>query len=516
MSNNFALNSLYQQIRFFISFVRFVFFIFYFKKNNAANIKVNSNKEVAVLITPWMYTAVPWFAIAVGLGLSRKIGVKFIYDNSNYDNFSLKQYSSSLVQNTLIKTALILSNIKYEKISQSKVVCDRDISEVEINELRLLAHKSRIHKYKTSLTDSASRAFEESWFNRQIIRYLLIRDKLRNLTASKLLIPGGVYGNSGLYCLALKDSGKISSYDSGLNRLLYCLNGIAGYQQDVKSVVQAIDDNLLESDYQTMYKYVMSELSLRANGLDFYKTQICSHESVNSLPKFDVVIPLNITWDLPALGKHSFFSDNTQWLNETIDFILKKTKFSVCVRQHPHERHHTSGNDLAKYLVDKFGDHERFLFISATDAVNSYNLIDKATVVLPYVSTIGIEAALMGKAVIMESSCYYSSENFVALALDKKQYFDLIKITCESGAAPISRDAVRKAVLYYYVSQYCTPLDTVFTPFAENFISWSKWKFFPQDDEAMFMLDSLIYDVPAAQLKSDEFIRKMNSNGLAK
>jgi hypothetical protein len=510
MKSNFLLNAFRQQAGFFISFLRFIKFMYYFKKNSRADILKKNHREVAVLITPWMYTAVPWFAIAIGLALSRKICVKFIYDASNYDNFSLKQRYSSSVQNFLIEAALLLSNIKYEKISKLEVPCNKNISADEINELRLLAHKSRIHRYKTSLSDSACKAFEEAWFDRQLIRYSAIKNILKGLTAKKLLIPGGVYGNSGLYCLALKDSKKISSYDSGLNRLLFCLNGIAGYQQDVGSVVRSIDNNLLESDYQAMYEYVMDELSLRARGLDFYRTQICSNESKSLLTKFDVVIPLNITWDLPALGKHNLFVDNIQWLDETIDFLLNKTKFSVCVRQHPHERHHTSGDDLAKYLVDKFGGNQRFLFISATEEVNSYNLIAGAKVVLPYVSTIGIEAALMGKCVIMESSCYYSSENFVIRASDKQEYFELIKIGCESESVAISKERARNAVLYYYVGQYCTPLDTIFTPFAENFKSWSKWKDFPIEDEVIFMINSLINDVPAALLKSNKFISHIN------
>ena len=354
-------------------------------------------------------------------------------------------------------------------------------------------------------------AFEKSWLIRQVDQYRLIKSCLGEINSYKVLIPGGVYGNSGLYCLALKGRNIISSYDSGRKRLLFCLNGIAGYQHDVSRVVQMVSDGLDDIGYQNIEQYVTNELSLRTKGLDFYKTQVCSTSSKELKQDYDIVIPLNITWDLPALGKHRFFADNVQWLNETVSFILDKTKFSVCIRQHPHERHHSSGNDLAAHLIEKFGNHKNFYFISAIEEFNSYDLISNAKVVLPYVSTIGIEAAIIGKVVVMESSCYYAEQNFVYQAQSKQEYFELINEACNGGVKSISKNAVKNAILYYYVSQYCTPLDTVFTPFVEDFNSWFMKKDGVIDDEVTFMLDSFVDRVPAAFIKSSKFLERIQS-----
>jgi hypothetical protein len=499
-----------QQFEFLLSFLRFIYF---YKSLNIAEgheCQRGRGDEISIVVTPWMYTAVPWFAITVGIYLSRYVTVEYIFDNSKYDSFSLKQRFASFFQNALIEIALILCNVKYRKISKIKPISKDAINKEELSELELLAAKSRIHKFKTSLNNKERESFEQSWLLMQTDQYRLIKPCLEETRSYKVLIPGGVYGNSGLYCLALAGKNKIASYDSGLNRLLFCLNGVAGYQQDVPRVVEMVSGRLDDIGYQKIEEYVADELSLRTMGLDFYKTQVCSAGSNDLDSTYDIVIPLNITWDLPALGKHRFFIDNIQWLEETVSFILDKTKFSVCVRQHPHERHHSSGNDLARHLAENFSSNERFSFISATQEVNSYGLIKNSRVVLPYVSTIGIEAALLGKVVVIESSCYYAEQNFVNQASSKRNYFELIEMACNGKIRPPSDKARRNAIMYYYVSQYCTPLDSEFTPFLENFSSWCYRNEDVFAGEAGFMLKSLLDKVPSAFLKSEEFFNGRN------
>ena len=81
-----------------------------------------------------------------------------------------------------------------------------------------------------------------------------------------------MYGNSGLYSLALGNSGQ-TSFDSG-NRLLFCLNGIAGYQEDVTSVVNQFSLCLDAEQHKKISQYVEDELHARTIGNDFYKTQV--------------------------------------------------------------------------------------------------------------------------------------------------------------------------------------------------------------------------------------------------
>ena len=109
----------------------------------------------------------------------------------------------------------------------------------------------------------------------------------------------------------------------------------------------------------------------------------------------DVVIPLNIEWDSAALGLHSCFITDVEWVFKTVEYILENTNATVAVREHPAGRHFPDHHqNVERLLTTTFGKHPNFTFYSKRSAVNSYRLIKKSRLVLPHSSTIGIEAAM--------------------------------------------------------------------------------------------------------------------------
>ena len=344
----------------------------------------------------------------------------------------------------------------------------------EISELRSLSQLSSIHKFKTTIENYDSKRFQELWLSRQLLNYHKIKNFFQQNNVKHLLLPGGVYGNSGLIKLAQKADTLISSYDSGRKRALFSLYGIAGYQDDVNKILNSNEfKNMNLDEIKTVNTLVENELNARINGIDSYKTQVVS-SSRNNSEKYDILMPLNITWDLPALGRHIAFKNDFEWIKETVEFILHNTDANLAIRQHPHERNHTSGKDLKEFILNKYKDNKRLKFISANDKVNSYNLLGNAKIILPYVSTIGIEAAILGKTVILESDNYYSEKSFVIKCIDKNSYFKTIKRNLVKQEV-VSLNAIQEAKFTYYVSQICTTEITNFTPFNEDFEIWSKY-----------------------------------------
>src|SRR6185437_1343735 len=121
------------------------------------------------------------------------------------------------------------------------------------------------------------------------------------------------------------------------------------------------------------------------------------------------------------------------------------------VRQHPSERRplQRSQTDVGGLLSRSFGDDHRCRFVAAEDPVNSYDLLRAARLVLPFVSTIGIEAAAMGKPVLVSGACYYSDLGFVWSAGSREEYFDLLHRGIRGDLAPRA-DQVERAWLCYY------------------------------------------------------------------
>ena len=447
-----------------------------FLKSLISEIKYNQNKEnsISIIITPWGFTAVPWYAITIGILLTIKNKkVEFILDDLFIDDIIIGVPLADLLQIKEINKVLKIVGkfITVKRISESKTT---SITNEEISKLKNLSQLSSIHKFKTTIHNYKSKNFQDLWLSRQLVNYPKIKNFFEQNNVNHLLLPGGIYGNSGLIKLAQKEDTLISSYDSGRKRALFSLYGIAGFQDDVNKILNSNEfKNMNLDEIKFINTLVDNELNARIKGIDSYKTQVVS-SSRNNLKKYDILMPLNITWDLPALGKHVAFKNDFDWIKETAEFILSNTDATLAIRQHPHERNHTSGKDLKAFILNKYNDHKRFKFISATDKINTYDLLANAKIVLPYVSTIGIEAAILGKTVIIESDNYYTDKSFVIKCIDKNSYFKAIKNNLEKQKE-VTLNSIQEAKFTYYVSQICTAEITNFTPFNKDYEIWAKY-----------------------------------------
>ncbi len=140
-----------------------------------------------------------------------------------------------------------------------------------------------------------------------------------------------------------------------------------------------------------------------------------------------VLIPLNIFWDSASYAEQDIYLDFGVWLIQTIEYLLYQCQSVVYVRQHPHEVYYGSGKDIQQMLQDQFGQNPDYHFIDCESPVNTYDLMYSSDLVLPNTSTVGIEAVIMGKPVILKNDVYYWEYNFAPRAQSKQEYHSLIK-----------------------------------------------------------------------------------------
>ncbi len=432
----------------------------------------DEKKTYWFVITPWMFTAVPWYSIFIAILIKKKgHDVKLLFDDLEFDHLSLDLIKASKVQQYFICKSLKKLNKHFEIRTLSKyknIKCDK----LDLIELTRLSKINSIHRFKSCILDDEKMRYSKNWVALQERNSEKIKSFFKSENVSQLVFPGGVYGNSGMYYHFLNNKKNAITFDSGLNRTLLCVNGITGYQADVPVCIKdEIFVNLSNKDFDLIEEIAISELNQRKFGEDFYSTQVVPYDDSNKFD-FDIVIPLNITWDLPALGKHVLFENDFDWVIETVKYILENTSAKVAVRQHPHERRHSSGLDFYYKISKIFSENNRFRFFKCDEDLNTYSLINSCKIVLPYVSTIGIEAALMNKKVIMESDSYYSNYSFVEKATTKNDYFLKIK-NCLNADFKLSKSEYKNAIVCYYITQMCTAESTFFTPHPENFRDWS-------------------------------------------
>ena len=121
--------------------------------------------------------------------------------------------------------------------------------------------------------------------------------------------------------------------------------------------------------------------------------------------EFKQIVPIftNVIFDTSQPHANTVFADMFDWLDLTLEEIRKHPETLFVIRAHPDElRVRKSSRETVEGWVSSRGvDKEpNVIFVSPTESLSSYELIQKSKFVMVYNSTIGLEASIMGVAVL--------------------------------------------------------------------------------------------------------------------
>jgi len=472
------------------------------------------NPTVGILILPWYSTAVPWYSIVLGIGLIRQEKrVVFIWDDTEFPVFTNVTLNLR-IQNYAIKRVLshLPEKVQIFRLSEENLAKPSAKTNFICN---LLVDLNITWSLKAG-QDNKDIA-EESKKLRKLQAdnlkptILKVCSLLSRIPFEYLILPNGINNSTGVFReIAQQENIRVATYDSGFNTMLLSSNGIAAQLSDIPLAIQKIyqANNAVQ---QWAINEAKKEMGLRIQGKDANKFQAFESGKVKNNLKADVVIFLNLEWDAAALGIHHIFKNTIDWVISTIRFVLDTSDKFIVIRQHPVERYDyaKSNHPIEIALNQNFLNHQNIRFIRANEQVNSYDLIDSASVVLPCVSTIGIEAAALGKPVIVAGKAYYSNLGFVWAPKSREMYFEMLECGLK-GELKILPEQSKKAWLCYYLTQKCNFLTTDFTPSTENFLTWSQEK--PEKlfnrSEVKNILESIDKNIPLAWLMHMENYQK--------
>jgi capsule polysaccharide modification protein KpsS len=138
-----------------------------------------------------------------------------------------------------------------------------------------------------------------------------------------------------------------------------------------------------------------------------------------------VVLFTNMNFDMYVLGRNPIFESMKDWIRETIKFWRENVQdYTLIIRAHPGEiKLVTASTDFVSEVVDlKEGDN--IIFYDSDSDVNSYDLMNVASYVLTYSSTIGAEALLSDIPCISAGETMY--QHFCTSPKSKQAYFESI------------------------------------------------------------------------------------------
>ena len=449
----------------------------------------DTRPPVGIVITPWVSTAGPWLFITIALGLAQRgRRVILIWDDVAYPTPGHDvTRQNRAIEKTLAQVSDVFEIVQLSREQAQPPDANDDAALCQLVDQNLIWWT---RGKMVGMTDSPEGQIARASLEKTLG---LVRGLLARVQFDYLVITSGIILNSGPYLLAARQANlRVATYDAGLGVIFISTDGIAAQQQDIPRAMNELE-RADAAQMEKMLAQARAEFQLRRSGRDKQSFQVAPEGNFANAIEHAVVLPLSLEWDAASLGSHHLFENTIEWVCSTVEFCLQHSARTVIVRQHPGERvkFGNSRLNIRAQLQERFGDEPRLVFVGKADPVNTYDLITRADVVLPFVSTIAIEAALLGKPVLIAGNAYYANSGFVYAAKTRAEYFHLLERGIR-GELPQLPEQEKKAWLCFYATQCCNFVWTDWTAQPPDF-----WKWVRRSPQGLF-IDPVFQDVLTA------------------
>ncbi|MDB6151273.1 MAG: capsule polysaccharide biosynthesis protein, partial [Chthoniobacter sp.] len=428
-------------------------------------------RKSAVLVTPWLGTSVPFFSLEIARMLAEEgEQVQVLFDAT--DVFG--NAPSSMEIEDLREAVAGIE--RYVPVSRTETWASAVCAEEDLTFARQLVYENGIWRTRGEAGAGAFAARKESLLENVAKHLRRVEDFIAASGIEWLLIPGGIWGLSGIYVRAAQRAGvPFVTYDSGKKILILCQNGIAAHQADIPKALESLKADLGHDSKLSACEWARAECAERLSGRGNYNVFQAHAATGETGAECNVLVPLNLRWDSAALGRQRLFASVKDWIGALVRWAETEPLARVCIRQHPIERRAAwrSSDDLGQFIRDLQPNPQRVRFIAAEDPVNTYDLLAQTKVLLPFTSSMAMEAGMRGIPVITSAQNYYESCEFVVRAESVDDYFALIGRALRGGIE-LPSSAPDDAALVYYLTQRCNLMKTSFTAESVEFLEWSR------------------------------------------
>ncbi|MBR3770883.1 MAG: hypothetical protein IKL07_01300 [Clostridium sp.] len=458
---------------------KFLSFVERIPRDMMKQIPVHSEKKIGIICSGTMEKNVLWFALGQYLILRyRGYNPTLIVDNmNNHDNYIYFSNYRDIVTNYLDYALDFMKEyfgeLKVQYIdSEKKAKLDKD-DEQFIEKMSGYSLRWLDSRYDESFLEGAE--------HREEIAREIMKNNLMSLKAffcvnefEVISIYTGMHKHRGLYLRIgeLYDV-RVCTYDGSTGDLMLIeTDGVSSHSYDIRRIFaeHMFDDQEREQIIKLGQKGFEKRIHSTAKDGDYNYQLVGEGEDLDKT--YDVIMPLNIFWDSAALGVDRLFSDYVEWINETLLYLMEQTDVSVMIREHPAQ------NALPSFKYDQLADKipllhrykDRIFFCKAEQKINTYQYMKHCKLVLPYTSTIGLEAVIMGIPIVTHTSVYYGAFSFGNAAQTKEQYKTMIQSALD-GKLTVTIEQKKDALM----ALYCQLKHYIRMPFTEANDVWMDW-----------------------------------------
>jgi hypothetical protein len=455
--------------------LKYSFLFLFFTKDYSLKKYINSKNNFIVIISPWSFSATPYFFIKIGklLNKNNNNNVTFIFDNIPYNYW----YKLNI---TILKFFINWFKIPYENLYNHKFskITLNTATECEI--LEELAYENYISTTRGEFNQENFKLFKKSFLKQSSSVFNHLEEIISKNKESVFILGGGSYGTSGLFVFKLnKLNANYFTIDSGFGIISCCYKGIASKQQNINEIEILNYKKFIKAEDAIKYSEELIDNRKYNKNISLYHEQFQLNNFVGT-SKFNnyFVFYLNTIWDSAAFIHGTLNKDYLSSIEIVVDNFLNNSKDNLIIRIHPHERNWwgKSNFDYKKYLF-KFEKYynRRLFFIQSNDEVNSYDLLLNSKGSIIWSSTIGLESIILNLPTIFIAKSYITNINSIGNHLtnninDLNNFFINPKYYKPNTATNLDSRFV------YTITQNYTWLKSPFTPQSRDFLKWIKLK----------------------------------------
>jgi hypothetical protein len=173
-----------------------------------------------------------------------------------------------------------------------------------------------------------------------------------------------------------------------------------------------------------------------------------------------VLLPTNVLGDTLTLGRNIFTASMAEWIERTVQYFAGRKDVQLVVRVHPGERL-MKGPSMQGVIERALPERpEHIHVIGPMEKINTYDIMEIASLGLAYTTTVGLEMAMRGAPVIVAGNTHYRGRGFTYEPSGWDEYFALLeKILSDPSAHRLASEQIETAWNYAYRFFFEFPLN---------------------------------------------------------
>ncbi|MFN8400428.1 MAG: hypothetical protein U0X74_10450 [Anaerolineales bacterium] len=203
--------------------------------------------------------------------------------------------------------------------------------------------------------------------------------------------------------------------------------------------------------------------------------------------QFKQIVPIftNVIFDTSQPHSNTVFKDMFDWLDTTLEVIKEHPETLFIIRAHPDElRLRKASRETVGGWVEanQVASLNNVIFVPPNETLSSYELIAKSKFVMIYNSTIGLEASIMGAAVLCAGKARFTQYPTVFFPQTVEDVRQKMKefLNAESIDVPTEFKRNARKFLYYQLYRTSLPLGEFLEPSVR--VTQTKLKTFDLND----------------------------------